>query len=1123
MHFKLKDLSSGRRKRLAKTLFRMKLTSILLLISFLQVAARGTSQEVSLDVKDAPLEKVLQEIHQQSGYMVWYDVDDIRKAKRVTISVKRVSLEEALVTCFKGQPLTYSIVNSTVVVKPRKTESADSTRVQAIPPIEIKGRITDSTGNPLEGVSVRVKGATKGSSTNENGYFVLRDVSEDAELEISSVGFLTQTIKIGSRSTINLVLSRDNVQEELVTISYGTQKKATLTGSMVRVGGEDIRRSPNTNIANNLTGRLPGLSVTTPSGEPGVNNSRLSIRGTNTLGDNSPLIVVDGIPNRSFERINPNDIESITVMKDAMAAIYGSQAANGVIMVTTKRGKAGKPRITVDLSQGYNQPTKTPKMADAAQYAQMLNEISYYGNPSGGLNQRYTPEDITLFQNGTDPWGHPNTDWFGTVFKTWSPQRYANVSMNGGSENMRYFLSIGGRSEDAYYKNSATKYEQYNFRSNIDGKVSKYITVSFDVSGRTEISNFPTVSAEAIFRSLMRGKPNRPAYWPDGSPGPELEFGDQPAVTSTNLTGYDKNKWYRLESRLSVNFIVPWVKGLNIQGNASYDKIIQNDKFFQKPWYLYTWDGNPDHILGKAPKGPNAPALSVLNNDGQNSTVNAYATYETNIADNHHLKVMAGTERNDASNSYMQAERRNFLSAEVDQLFAGATDDLMRNDGYATQTARLNYFGRVNYDFQQKYLFEYVWRYDGSYIFPKNKRFGFFQGFSAGWRISQENFWKDNISFINDMKIKGSWGQTGNDRIAAFQFLSLYQQQGQTFILGVDNDNKRFVELVVPNPNVTWEVAQQTNVGFEALLLDNHLSVEASYFYNKRSNLLITRGQSTAGLTGYSPPAENIGKVDNKGYEFQVGYRNTAGEWSYNISVNGNFTKNKIVFWDEQPGVPDYQQSTGRPIGSNLYYEAIGIFQDQGEIDKTPHWEGAVPGDIIFKDVNGDGVIDGLDLIRNTHSDLPTFTGGISLGVKFKDIELSALFQGATGAQLYVHPESGEDGNYYKDFADNRWTPDNHSTTYPRAFNGNNEYWRSQSNTYWIQSTDYLRLKNLEIAYNVPLRSSKSIQALRIFANSFNLFTFDKGTLIDPESTTSQLGIPYPPQRIVNFGLSVTF
>jgi TonB-linked SusC/RagA family outer membrane protein len=448
----------------------------------------------------------------------------------------------------------------------------------------------------------------------------------------------------------------------------------------------------------------------------------------------------------------------------------------------------------------------------------------------------------------------------------------------------------------------------------------------------------------------------------------------------------------------------------------------------------------------------------------------------------------------------------------------------MANSGSAYQNAYMSYFGRVNYDLSRKYMFEFVWRYDGSYMFPQNKRFGFFPGVSAGWRISEEDFWKNSLSFFNDFKIRGSWGQTGNDRIAEYQYLATYGYiSGRTYVFnGVDN--KLLNETKIPNPNVTWEVANQANIGFDAFLFNNKVSISGDYFNNLRTHILIAQNASvpgTSGLAGMLPPV-NIGKVKNTGFEGVIGYHGQAGEIQYDLSFNGSYSKNKIIFWDETPGIPVYQQSTGRPTNSSLYYQSIGIFKDQAAIDAYPHWAGAQPGDVIFKDVNNDGVIDGLDRVMNDKNNMPRFIGGATIAVRFKGFDLTVLAQGATGAQVYLGVESGDIGNYYKIFVDNRWTPENTTASYPRAWNRDNEYWRSQGNTFWLLNMNYVRLKNLELGYTLPASVNKAIgiEGLRFYVNGNNLVTLTKEKFIDPEL---QSGQDYPLQRIVTGGLTLTF
>lgn len=1120
--------------RAEKILLTMKITILLLCVGLLQINANVLSQSTSISLKaeNATIKQVFAEIEKVSEFRFLYHdgLTDLNKV--VSLNIDKENIVDVLNQVFSQTQSSYKILeNNLVVIVPTNTYQK----------AKVTGQITDAvTGEAVIGANVVVKGTTLGVVTDVDGKFSIDIPDPNGTLVISSIGYTTQEILVNNQQVLNVSLEPESKQlEEIVVVGYGTQKKVTATGSVVSAKGDDVRRSPATNMTNNLVGRMPGLVAVSRSGEPGYDGSTLRVRGSNTLGDNSPLIVVDGIANRNMERLDPADIESITVLKDASAAIYGSQAANGVILVTTKRGKLGKPKVSINMNAGVTQPTRIPKMANAAQYATMLNEINYYASWDAdkliynkGRFDKYSEDDIQKYSDGSDPWGHPNTDWFGEVFKTWSNQNYENASISGGNENMKYFLSLGSRFQDGIYKHSATSYKQYDFRSNIDGKVNKYIDLSFDIAGRQEMKNFPTRSAGDIFRMLMRGKPNMPAYWPDGTPGPDIEYGNNPAVISTSATGYDKDKLYTVESNLRANVIIPWVKGLTVTANASFDKGYRFHKRFETPWYLYSWNGNPDHKLEKGQRGFSAPQLTEDMYDSQTLTFNTYATYEKTLFGEHNIKVMVGTERQSGIKDEFSAFRKNYISSAVDQLFAGASDQYMTNTGKASQNARMNYFGRVNYDLRQKYMVEFVWRYDGSYMFATGKQFGFFPGVSAGWRISEEDFWKNNLAFFDNFKIRGSWGQTGNDRISEYQYLSSYGFTSDRSYVFNGIEYKLLNETKVPNPNVTWEVANQANLGFDALFFNSKLSVSADYFYNRRSQILIKRNASVPASSGISLPPENIGKVDNKGFEAVIGYHNQLGDLKYDVSVNGSYSKNKIVFWDETPGKPDYQKSTGKPMptdpnnpDNDLYYQAIGIFKDRAAIDAYPTLlpkKNTQPGDIIFADVNNDGIVDGQDKVRAERNNMPRFTGGLNINLQWKNFDLALLFQGAMGAQQYIRSESGEIGNYYKDFADNRWTPENPNASYPRTFNRDEEYWGSQRNTFWLRKTDYLRLKNLELGFNLPNKIDKAlgIEGLRIYVNGLNLLTVDKAKLIDPEV---EAGTSYPLQRVINGGITLTF
>ncbi len=999
---------------------------------------------------------------------------------------------------------------------------------------KVTGRVS-AGDSVLSGVTVLLKGTKTSTQTDGSGQFSITAPS-NGTLVFTSVGFQKKEMPIENRSNLSINLSAVAQQmNEVVVVGYGTQKKATLTGAVSTVKGAEVLKSPAMNVSNSLGGRLPGLVTVTPSGEPGADGSILRIRGVNTLGNNNPLIVVDGIPGRSLDRIDPSTIESITVLKDASAAIYGAQAANGVILITTKRGRISKPTITASFNQGYGRPTVLPEMADAATYATMINEINEYA----GRTAKYSADDIKKYTNGSDPWTHPNTNWFDEVLQPWAGLNYTNVSVNGGSENVRYFVSLSSRTQQGFYYNSGTKYNQYDFRSNLDANVNKNITLSFDVSGRLEDRNFPTRSAGSIFRMVMRGKPNETAYWPNGLPGPDIEYGDNPVVVSTKATGYDHDKRYVLNSNGKIHIKIPFITGLSLTGNVALDKSFNFRKLWQTPWFLYSWDGvardaGGTPVLKKSQKGFSSPALSQSTQDNQNILLNGLLDYETKIGVNHNVKFLIGAEKITGKGENFNAYRRNFISPILDQMFAGAQDQFLSNGGSAYTQARLNYFGRVNYNFKEKYLAEFVWRYQGSYIFPEAKRFGFFPGVSLGYKISDEQFWQDNLRFINTFKLRASWGRTGNDQIDEWQYLSTYGFGGiraQTwnaplpFITNGNVENPTLYETVVPNPQATWETADQSNIGFDATLLKNKLSVTADYFSYKRSGILIQRNASIPTTAGFTPPRENIGKVSNRGFDFGINYNGSGGELTYQIGLNGGYQKNQIDFWDEPAGRPEHQASTGYPIGSTLYYEAIGIFANADQVNKTPRLSGARPGDIIFKDYNNDGKIDALDRVRIMKSDIPTFTGGITLVLKYKNFDFSTLIQGATGAVRYISTESGEIGNFLQSFADNRWTPANPNASGPRTFNRGNEYWVGNANTFWLLKTDYVRLKNIEVGYSIPasILGRAGIQNTRVYVNAMNLLTYASEMKdFDPELGSGS-GQGYPLQKIVNFGVAVTF
>lgn len=1133
-------------------LFFMKITLIHMLITSVSVlmgyAVDTSGQEVlerklTLQTENADVKSILVQIEKKIDVKFTYRPRLIKDRDRMSLDVTEAPLYEVLAQVF-GASLGYEVIGKQIVLKTVPsgdlTAEAGADNVSDIAAVTVRGRVVDETSAPIPGVNVLVKGTTNGTTTDSDGRYALDVDSESSVLVFSFIGYVTQEIPVGTQTSIDVNMVQDiQSLQEVVVVGYGEQKKTTITGAVTSIKSDVISQAPVSNLSNALAGRLPGTVFINRSGEPGNDGSQIRVRGTNTTGNPSALVVIDGIANRNggLERLNPADIESITILKDGSAAIYGAQAANGVILVTTKRGKAGKPEISFNYNIGFNTPTRLPEVADAATYATMLNEIDEYR----GNAPRYTAADIQKYRDGSDPWRYPNTDWYDAVIKPVSKQDMATLSVSGGTnDGVKYFVSVGSLSEDGVYRNSGTKYKQYNFRSNIDAKITDFFQLSVDLSGRQENRVYPTRSAGTIFRMLIRGKPNLPAYWPNGMPGPDIENGDNPVVISTPATGYVNDVNNVFQSNIRGKIDVPWVKGLNVILNASFDESFRPIKRFRTPWYLYTWDyttlgtdGEP--LLLRSQRGLNAPELQEEFERASGQTSNAYINYTKDFGP-HAISFMAGTEKQVLKGNQFQAFRNAYISTAVDELFAGtqnASTNATNNvaDGKLYKRTRLNYFGRINYGFNEKYLVEMVWRYDASYIFPENSRWGFFPGVSAGWVLSEEDFMQA-ATFVDRLKLRGSWGQLGNDRMDAnnarndeFQFANNFGFGG-----GYVFDYTTLTTTITPsafpiaNPAITWEVANNSNIGLEGTLFGGKISFEMDYFNNVRSQMLINRNASIPRTAGFSPPRENLGKLKNRGFDFLVSYSGQAGEVKYQVGVNGGYSKNEVVFLDEPPNVLPWQTVTGRPYNTLLIYNSIGVFKDQAAVDAYPHWPGARPGDIIFEDVNKDGTINSDDRIRLENNTIPRFQGGFTLDMQYKGFDLNILMQGATGARSYIRTQSGDFGNYLSDFADGRWTTENPNSEKPRTFNREDEYWISQANTYWFRNTNYLRLKNIQVGYTLPsaIVSKVGLKTARIYLNAINLLTFDSFKVFDPE-TDNQDGTVYPQKRTFNAGVNLSF
>ena len=1041
----------------------------------------------------------------------------------------------------------------------------------------VTGTLTDgSSGDPLIGASILVKGTTRGTVTDIDGTYAI-ETSPEETLVFSYTGYGAQEVLVGDQNDISIGLTSGELLDEVVVVAYGKQKKATVTGAITSVQGSDLVKSPSVNLGASLAGRLPGVVVIQPSGEPGSDDARINIRGQNTLGNNSPLVVIDGVPDRAggLSRLNPRDIESISVLKDASAAIYGARAANGAILVTTKRGTQGKPTISYDFNQGFAQPTVVPQMANAVQYATIMNELPIYqsvpvnewdaawdaiqttgtyDSPTAGvptIDANYSPEAVARHAAGDDPWGYPDTDWFGDAFRTWAPQSQHTLQINGGAERVRYYASAGFLNQEAFYKNTATKYKQYNLRVNLDADISDYISTSIGVLGRREDRRYPTESAGSIFRMLMRGRPTEPEVWPNGLPGPDIENGQNPYVITTNATGYQEVPTDYVQTNGSLTLSQPWVDGLALTLSGAVDQSSRRNKVWQTPWQLYYWDRVSYEADGVTPLLEGAtrsnftdPRLRQENSTTLNTNLSARLNYDAELGGDHTVGFMVGVTRETFEGENFYAFRRNYISPQVDQLFAGGSLN-QDTGGSGYNRARLGYYGRAQYDYRDKYLLEFIFRYDGSYIFPENDRFGFFPGILAGWTLTNEEFF--NVPAIDFLKFRGSYGQMGNDQVyfdfngngvadpeelQEYAFLPLFGF-GQYPINGQVVTTLR--ESLLANPSFTWERANNFNVGFDATLFNNRIDLTMEYFNNLRTQILIQETGSTPATSGINSllPPVNAGEVENRGVEFSLGINgNAASKFQYRFGINGGYAKNRVLFMDEVPGAPDYQRQEGMPIGAYLVYEADGAFLDQAEIDNEELDYSAVtgqlrPGDLKFRDVNGDGVINADDRIRIDDNGTPTFNFGATFQASYGGFDMSMLLQGATGSSLRVQTESGDIGNYLEYSYNNRWSIDNPSSEHPRLASRGDTYYTGGGygqNTYWLFSKNYMRLKNLEIGYTLPVSVTDrvKIKGLRAYVNGLNLITFDSLDFFDPEATNSS-GVYYPQNRVVNLGLNLTF
>ena len=986
------------------------------------------------------------------------------------------------------------------------------------------GTITDANGEPIIGASVQVKGTHDGAVTDLNGHFALSNVPKNATLTVSYVGFTTQEITWkGSPLKIRLTEDQQSINE-VVVVGYGTQKKANLSGSVAQINGAALENRPINNVTSGLQGLMPGITVTGTNGAPGMDGGSIRVRGVGTLNNASPYILVDGVETSNLNSLDPQDIESISVLKDAAsAAIYGSKASNGVVLITTKRGVSGKPRVSYSSYYGISNATMLMdrmNSADAATYYNMALARS-------GKKAVFTDEDIQKFRDGSDPYGHPNTDWYDLAYKTGFQHRQS-VNATGGNEYARYMASAGYLKQSSVLPNAGR--EQFNFRTNLDLNVSKSVTAHMNLSyihnNYTDASSaYYGGSSDQIIRLLNRIAPWIPNKKEDGSYG-TISDGNPMAWLDSGMNVKRKNQ--NINALLGLDWQIYSDLKLTVQG--AYVDNTQRYEYFQK-FIQY----NPN-------KASEPNHLNVNNYEWHRLNFDAFLNYTKNVAE-HHFKGMAGwhTERfkYNEDNTY----RKSFPNNELTDMNAGDAST-QTNGGYTRELSMFSWFGRFNYDWNDRYLFEANIRGDASSRFAKGHRWGYFPSFSAAWRISEEPFMESTRGWLDNLKLRASWGRLGNQ-----DALSDYYPWMNTYNLGASYPfggtlNTGYYQGSYHLETITWEKSTSWGIGLDFGIF--HDLTGTIDFYNRKTTGIIMNVSAPAefALGAYK---DNIGSMRNTGIEVSLNYNHNFGKgWAMNASANFAYNKNKILDLgvDAQGKPVEYisngnmRQAVGHQYNTFYMYHWTGkFFNSQEEADEytkkygNPFGKKFMAGDLIYADTNGDGKLNSEDRIYESTSDMPKFTYSFTLGASWKNFDLSTFWQGVAGTRHVFNREvlgefvgdSGHPSTYWK----KAWTEDNHDAKMPRVF----ETSTSASDMmvvmsdFWLWNTSYLRLKTLQFGYNLPksLLSRVGIEKVRVFYSGENLLTIDAlGFNQDPE-TTSERGSSYPLIRSHSIGINIVF
>lgn len=1003
--------------------------------------------------------------------------------------------------------------------------------------VTVKGTVTstaDKTGIP--GVNIVVKNTVTGTTTDADGKFEIA-VPSDAILVFSGIGYVTQESPVKSRTLVNIQLAPDTKQlDEVVVVGYGSQKRASLTNAVSTITGEDVARRPVSNVQQSFQGLMPGVAVNDLGGAPGKSSATIRVRGITTfningsstsgydLGKNDALVIVDGIE-QQLSDINPDDIESVSILKDAAStAIYGSRATNGVVLITTKRAKGSKIQVDYHGYYAIQKSNNVPKMMGLEAY--MREQIAAYTNAGAAIPARFTEESIQAYVNATDreKYPLPNT-WFETLLRS-APQQNHSLSIAGGNETLRTRLSVRYQDQDGVIMNFGNKIGE--FRLNSDYEVSKKVRVSADINYRYNDTHNPTTNTDAAtgtvtspLNNFFHGTLWAVPKYADGTYGLSTQ-GNNPLMF-LEIGGQSRQKTDYLAGFVKAEFDI-------LEGLTFSTQIAGRGLFTQQKNYTNSYT-NTDKNTNITKTIANNSLYEIRNNLRE-YTINNLLTYDKTFGD-HHLKALLGYSQIGNTQTFLTAYRERFYNNDIGSIGQGANDGTKSNSGRDAVYGLRSFFGRVNYDYKGKYLFEANGRYDGSSKFTGSKQYSFFPSFSAGWRISNEKFWEPLEQTVNDLKFRGSWGITGNQSVDLYSYYAALTANGYSF---GGTPVQGYRQNTLANTNLGWESTTQLDLGFDAAFLHKRLNVTVDYYNKQTDDILLNLAiPATIGLTA---PPQNAGSVQNKGWEFSANYRGVPSASGFRYSVGGNLSINKNLVTDLKgtgPYItgsdidPRYIIKKGLPINTLWGYKTDGLFQTQQEITdyKATYASNTKPGDVKYVDLNGDGKIDANDMTAIGNS-FPKYTFGLNADFSYKNFDLTILFQGAAKVNSRLAGALAEMGNQegftHEIYTNNYWTPEHTDARFPRPVKY--DLRNVATSDRLVLDGSYLRLKNVQLAYNIPAPITQRIHLnkVRVYVSATNLFTISKLNEwnLDPEAPSGR-AVYYPQTALYTAGLNLQF